>query len=210
MHFHAAFVRLLQHKRQRIVAGIVADLAGEHIGPGQNVRAPERGAVRLHLKENGVDAEAFQPVEFGGQRLLLHLNALRRAADANRIDRRPVKARHGRQPDAAHRLLRSGRRGGLSLRLRFCAGKRRDQRFRRLRGAASQQQRGGEQPFAARRAGEEGGRTNGKLPFISQAIRWASFSGYHGVSQPVNRGALALRVRGWVAIGEGVDERKEG
>lgn len=104
MNLHAALVRFIQHKLQRIVARIFADFAGQHIGPRQNIRPPERRTVRFHTEKDGVDPQALQVIEFSDQRqLLLRDAALRRAGD-NRPDRRPVKARNGGEPHAAHRL----------------------------------------------------------------------------------------------------------
>ena len=79
---HAALVRFIQHKLQRIVAGVFADFAGQHIGPRQNIRPPERRTVRFHLEKDGVDPQALQIIEFGDQRqLLLGDAAFRRTGD---------------------------------------------------------------------------------------------------------------------------------
>lgn len=51
VNLHAALVRFIQHKLQRIVARVFADFAGQHIGPRQNIRPPERRTVRFHLEK---------------------------------------------------------------------------------------------------------------------------------------------------------------
>ena len=59
MNAHAALMGFIQHQLEWIVARILTDFAGQHIGPRQNLRWPERGAIRFHLEEDGVNAEAF-------------------------------------------------------------------------------------------------------------------------------------------------------
>ena len=72
MHFHPTLVGFIQHKLQRIVTGVFAYFAGQHIGPRQYFRGPKSRAVRFHLEKNGVDPEAFQVIQLIGQGLLLH------------------------------------------------------------------------------------------------------------------------------------------
>lgn len=136
VNLHTALVRFIQHKLQRIVAGVFADFAGQHIGPRQNVRPPERRAVGFHLEKDGVDTQALQVIEFGDQRQLLLRDAAFRRAGDNRPDRRPVKARHGGEPHAAYRLpVRLAGFDGGSVRCR-------DKGFRGLTGAAEQHAHG--------------------------------------------------------------------
>lgn len=137
MNLHAALVRFIQHKLQRIVAGyspILPVSISDHGRISDRQSAVPSGFTR----KDGIDPRALQVIEFSDQRqLLLRDAALRRAGD-NRPDRRPVKARNGGEPHAAHRLpVRLPGFDGGSVR-------RRDKGFRGFTGAAEQHASGDE------------------------------------------------------------------